>query len=60
MESKPTTDNEALTLALVLAATAPTERQSSECLAIAQGLAEKMSEVEVVRAQERADRLLLV
>lgn len=49
---------QALVSALVLAVTAPSEKKASEALAIAQGLAESLSEHEVARATRDAEKIL--
>lgn len=52
--TEPTNDVEALTLALYLAITAPTDEQSAQCVGIAESLASSMSEIDVKRAQRDA------
>lgn len=54
----PMTPFQALVSALVLAVTAPSEEKASEALAIAQGLAESLSEHEVARATRDAEKIL--
>ena len=49
---------QALVAALVLAVTAPSEGKASDALAIAQGLADSLSEHEVARAKREAEHIL--
>ena len=44
----PTNDYEALVLALRLAITAPSEAKAAECVAMAEGIAANLSELEIV------------
>ena len=56
---KEQTDNySALVLALELAVTAPTQTKSEQLLAMAEELARIMSDVEVLRAQQEAEKNL--
>ena len=55
---EPKTAFEALTLALVLSVTAPTEEKGQQCLKIAQSIARNLSPEEVKRAQKEAERIL--
>jgi len=55
---KPTDNYSALVLALELAVTAPTQDKSTQLLAIAEELADIMSDVEVLRAQQEAEKNL--
>ena len=50
----PTNDYEALVLALRLAITAPSEAKAAECVAMAEGVAANLSELEVERAKKEA------
>ena len=50
----PTNDYEALVLALRLAITAPSEAKAAECVAMAEGIAANLSELEVERAKKEA------
>lgn len=52
--SEPTNHVEALTLALYLAITAPTDEQADKAIAMAETLAAGMSEIDVKRAQRAA------
>lgn len=52
--TEPTSGVEALTLALYLAITAPSDQQAAECIAIAENLAAAMPEIDVKRAQRDA------
>ncbi len=52
--TEPTNDVEALTLALYLAITAPTDEKAAQCVDIAESLASSMSEIDVKRAQRDA------
>lgn len=60
--SAPQTPREALTLALFLAITAPTDEKSEEALALAQELAQGMSADDIrsakIKASQRALRVL--
>ena len=49
---------QALVAALVLAVTAPSKEKASDALAIAQGLADSLSEHEVARAKRDAGHIL--
>lgn len=49
---------QALVAALVLAVTAPSEEKASEALAVAQSLADSLSEHEVARAKREAGQFL--
>lgn len=51
----PTTDYEALVLALKLAIDAPTDEKKDECVRIAEGIANNLSEHEVARAKREAE-----
>jgi hypothetical protein len=55
---KPTDNYSALVLALELAVTAPSQTKSEQSLAIAKELAGTMSDVEVLRAQQEAEKKL--
>lgn len=55
---KPTDNYSALVLALELAVTAPTQTKSEQLLAMAEELADIMSEVEVMRAKQEAEKNL--
>jgi hypothetical protein len=55
---KPNTTEDALTLALVLAITAPDEQGSSDATAIAQDLSKTLSEIEVARCRNRVIQIL--
>ena len=55
---EPTDNYSALVLALELAVTAPTQTKSEQLLAMAEELADIMSEVEVMRAQQEAEKNL--
>ena len=55
---KPNDNYSALVLALELAVTAPTQTKSEQLLAMAEELADIMSEVEVLRAQKEAEKNL--
>ena len=55
---EPTDNYSALVLALELAVTAPTQTKSEQLLAIAEELADIMSEVEVMRAKHEAEKNL--
>ena len=55
---EPNTTEDALTLALVLAITAPNEQGSSEATAIAQDLSKALSEIEVARCRNRVIQIL--
>ena len=50
----PSTDCDALVLALRLAITAPTESQAQQCVAMAETIAARLSEIEVQRAKKEA------
>jgi len=52
------TTEDALTLALVLAITAPDERGSSEATAVARDLSKALSEIEVARCKNRVIQIL--
>lgn len=52
--TKPTSDYEALVLALQLAITAPTEERAAECVSMAEDLAANLTELEVARAKKEA------
>jgi hypothetical protein len=52
--TEPTNNVEALTLALYLAITAPSDEQAQKCIAIAENLAATMPEIDVKRAQRDA------
>ena len=54
--NKPQTTAEALTLALTLAITAPTDQQATDCVAMADSLAAQLSdsEVEACKAAAKA------
>ena len=54
---KPETDLEALALAFFLALTAPSEEKSEKVIALATGLAQGMSAVEIAFAKERAEAM---
>jgi len=54
--NKPQTDYEALVLALTLAITAPTDEQAKDCSDMAEGIANKLSELEVHRAKKEAQQ----
>jgi hypothetical protein len=54
----PTSSYEALVLALELAVTAPTEEKSSQALAMAESIAQGMTEIEVMRAKKEAEKNL--
>ena len=56
--SEPKTTEDALTLALVLAITAPDEQSSSDATAIAQDLSKALSEIEVARCRNRVIQIL--
>ena len=51
---KPETKFDALVLALKMAVTAPNEKQSKECVVLAEQLTVGMSEFDVKRAQKQA------
>jgi hypothetical protein len=55
---KPKTDLEALTLALVLALTAPTEKQAKKAIDMAENLAQRLSPKDITKAKKEAQRLL--
>tara|TARA_R110002073_G_scaffold221036_2_gene381205 strand:+ start:485 stop:670 length:186 start_codon:yes stop_codon:yes gene_type:complete len=55
---KPNDNYSALVLALELAVTAPTQTKSEQLLAMAEELADIMSEVEVMRAKQEAEKNL--
>ena len=55
---KPNDNYSALVLALELAVTAPTQDKSTQLLAMAEELADIMSEVEVMRAKQEAEKNL--
>ena len=55
---KPIDNYSALVLALELAVTAPTQTKSEQLLAMAEELADIMSDVEVLRAQQEAEKNL--
>ena len=55
---EPNTTEEALTLALVLAITAPDERGSSEATVVAEDLSKALSEIEVARCKNRVIQIL--
>lgn len=55
---EPTDNYSALVLALELAVTAPTQTKSEQLLAMAEELAGIMSDVEVLRAQQEAEKNL--
>jgi len=55
---EPTDNYSALVLALELAVTAPTQTKSEQLLAMAEELADIMSEVEVMRAKQEAEKNL--
>ena len=55
---EPTDNYSALVLALELAVTAPTQTKSEQLLAMAEELAGIMSDVEVLRAQQEAEKKL--
>ena len=55
---KPNTTEDALTLALVLAITAPDEQGSSDATAIAQDLSKTLSKIEVARCRNRVIQIL--
>jgi len=55
---KPNTTEDALTLALVLAITAPDEQGSSDATAIAQDLSKTLSEISVARCRNRVIQIL--
>jgi len=52
--SEPRNDYEALVLALTLAITAPTHKQSAECVIMADTLAAKLTPAQVAAAQAEA------
>jgi len=54
--TKPESDYEALVLALTLAITAPTDEQAKDCSDMAEGIANKLSELEVHRAKKEAQQ----
>ena len=54
--NKPESDYEALVLALTLAITAPTDEQAKDCSDMAEGIANKLSELEVHRAKKEAQQ----
>ena len=55
---EPTDNYSALVLALELAVTAPTQTKSEQLQAIAEELADIMSDVEVLRAKQEAEKNL--
>ena len=55
---EPTDNYSALVLALELAVTAPTQTKSEQLLAMAEELSGIMSDVEVLRAQQEAEKNL--
>jgi len=55
---KPNTTEDALTLALVLAITAPDEQGSSDATAIAQDLSKTLPEIAVARCRNRVIQIL--
>ena len=55
---EPKDNYSALVLALELAVTAPTQTKSEQLLAMAEELASIMSDVEVLRAQQEAEKNL--
>jgi len=55
---EPKTTEDALTLALVLAITAPDEQGSSDATAIAQDLSKALSEISVARCRNRVIQIL--
>ena len=55
---KPKTDLEALTFALVLALTAPTEKQAKKAIDMAEDLAQRLSPKDIAKAKKEAQRLL--
>tara|TARA_R110001592_G_scaffold259260_2_gene523209 strand:- start:1182 stop:1367 length:186 start_codon:yes stop_codon:yes gene_type:complete len=55
---KPNDNYSALVLALELAVTAPTQTKSEQLLAMAEELADIMSDVEVLRAKQEAEKNL--
>ena len=55
---EPNTTEDALTLALVLAITAPDEQGSSDATAIAQDLSKTLSEISVARCRNRVIQIL--
>ena len=52
---EPTTDVEALTLALYLAITAPTDEKAQQTMGIIRTLAGRMSKTEIAYAKKRAE-----
>lgn len=54
----PKSNHEALVLALELAVAAPTEEKSSQALAMAESIAEGMTEIEIMRAKKEAEKNL--
>ena len=56
--TEPQTTEDALTLALVLAITAPDEQGSSEATVIAQDLSKALSEIAVARCRSRVINIL--
>ena len=56
--TEPNTTEDALTLALVLAVTAPNEQGSSDATAIAQDLSKALSEIAVARCRNRVIQIL--
>jgi len=55
---EPTTDVEALTLALYLAITASTDEKSQQTMEIVHTLAERMSETEIAYAKTQTQKLM--
>jgi|JYMV01.1.fsa_nt_gi hypothetical protein len=58
MINNPKNDYEALVLALKLSVTASTKEKSQECVDIAESLAFKLTELEVVRAKREVEKSL--
>lgn len=56
--ANPASAGEALTEALVLSVTAPSDQQSREALALADQIAAGLSEFDVARAKDRAETIL--
>ena len=55
---QPQNQHEALTLALYLSVTAPTDEKSAAAQAMAEDLARGLSEIEVMRCKKAAEKLL--
>lgn len=56
---KPTTNVEALTLALYLAITAPTDEKAQQTMETVHTLAERMSETEIAYAKAQTQKLMI-